>query len=271
MKKWIGGLLAASFLSLNGLAQAPVTQPKVQVMLLGTFHFDNPGLDVAKYESANILSAKRQQEVLEVVKQLEAFKPDQIFIEVAPQWQGHYDSLLQAYKNGTYTLKAGETDQLGFRLAKVLGLPQLQCVDYRDANFPFDSLVKVITAEKQYDLLAYMKRSIDSIQAAHNHLLKTATLKEILLANNTKADREFSVGGYFEFLKAGGRNNHVGAYLVSEWWRRNMVIYQNILKRLTGKEKRVLVIFGGSHTALLEAFMKYNPAIELVEVGAVLR
>ena len=33
----------------------------------------------------------------------------------------------------------------------------------------------------------------------------------------------------------------------------------------------MLVIFGGSHTALLQEFMKYNPAIELVEVGAVLR
>jgi len=101
--------------------------------------------------------------------------------------------------------------------------------------------------------------------------LKTATLKEILLANNTRADREFSVGGYLEFLKAGGRNNHVGAYLASEWWRRNMVIYKNILKRLTSQEKRVLVIFGGSHTALLGEFMKYNPAIELVDVATVLR
>ena len=219
-------LLAVSFLSLNGLAQSTAAQPKVKVLLLGTFHFDNPGLDVAKYESADILSAKRQKEVLDVVKQLEAFQPDQIFVESTPAWQGYYDSVLLAYKNDQYRLKATETDQLGLRLAKALGLPQLQCVDCRDASSPFDSLVKVITAEKQYELLAYMKRSIDSIQSAHNNLLKTATLKEILLAKNTRADREFSVGGYLEFLKAGGRNNHVGSYLASKWWRRNMVNYE---------------------------------------------
>ncbi|MDX2046674.1 MAG: hypothetical protein SFU87_07790, partial [Chitinophagaceae bacterium] len=36
---------------------------KTEVLLLGTFHFDNPGLDVAKFENANILSPVRQKEV----------------------------------------------------------------------------------------------------------------------------------------------------------------------------------------------------------------
>jgi hypothetical protein len=52
--------------------------------------------------------------------------------------------------------------------------------------------------------------------------------------------------------------------MASEWWRRNMIIYENILKHLTGKEKRILVLFGSSHTALLKEFMKYNPSLKLV-------
>ena len=51
-------------------------------MLLGSFHFDNPGLDVAKFENVDALSAKRQLEIKQVLDKLVQFKPDKIFIEV---------------------------------------------------------------------------------------------------------------------------------------------------------------------------------------------
>jgi len=249
----------------------PATGKKTEVLLLGTFHFDNPGLDVAQFEDANVLTAKRQQEIEELVKKLIAFQPDAIFIEATPRFQKHFDSLLTAYKNGRYQLTANEIDQLGFRLGKEQNLSTLHCVDYSGANFPFDSLVKVVTAAQQTQMLQNMKKSIDSIQKVHNLRLKTSTITEILLASNSKESREISVGGYFQFLKAGRQDNHVGTYLVSEWWRRNMMIYENILKRLTGNEKRIVVIFGSAHAALLHEFMQYNPDLKLVDVSTVLK
>ena len=59
-------------------------EKEVKVLLLGSFHFDNPGLDVAKFKDANILSPKRQQEVEEVASLLKTFAPDKIFIEATP-------------------------------------------------------------------------------------------------------------------------------------------------------------------------------------------
>jgi hypothetical protein len=244
--------------------------PKTKVLLLGTFHFDNPGLDVAKFENANVLTDKRQKEIAEVVKHLKAFKPDQIFIESSPSSQSYYDSILKAYKAGNYKLTANEIDQLGLRLAKELNLSFLHAVDYREASFPFDSLVKIMTAANQFGLLGLMKTTIDSIENNHNNQLRTSTIREMLVSTNTLADNNFSVGMYFTFLKAGGKDNHVGSYLASEWWRRNMIIYENILKRLNGNEKSILVIFGSSHTALLREFMKYNSQFELVDVASVL-
>ncbi|MCU0381418.1 MAG: DUF5694 domain-containing protein, partial [Chitinophagaceae bacterium] len=61
------------------------------------------------------------------------------------------------------------------------------------------------------------------------------------------------------------------SYLTSEWWRRNMVIYENILKRMNGKEERILVIFGSGHTAMLDAMMRYNRKLSLVPVETVLK
>jgi hypothetical protein len=249
----------------------PAQQQKVKVLLLGTFHFDNPGLDVAKFENANIMSAQRQKEVLEVVKLLKQFGPDKIFVEQPASSQAALDSSYNRFARGEAPLKASELDQLGYRLAKDLGLDKLHAVDYREADFPFDSLMKSATAAKQFQLLGYVKQTIDSIEAAFNASLKTQTVKQLLLNQNSKEVKEFQVGTYFDFLVTGKEGDHVGSYLTSEWWRRNMVIYENILKRLDGKEKTILVIFGSGHTALLEAMMKYNRNIELVPVGSVLK
>jgi len=252
------------FLAASVLGQ----EPKTKVMLLGCFHFDNPGLDVAKFENANILSEKRQKEVMEVVELLKQFKPDKIFVEVSVELQGRLDSNIIQFKSGQFTLRGTETHQLGYRLAKELN-SSLYAVDYRDAQFPFDSLVKSATEAKQFNLLGYMKRSIDSVQNDFNESLKKNTIREILVNQNTDAVAALQVGAYFDFLVAGKEGNHIGSYLTSEWWRRNMIIYENILKRLDGKEKKILVIFGSGHTALLKEMMKYNKNFELVPIKSI--
>lgn len=246
------------------MASSIAQEGKTKVLLLGCFHFDNPGLDVAKFENADILSDKRQKEVMEVVKILKQFKPDKIFVEVPVEMQGRLDSNIIKYKNGQFTLSATETHQLGYRLAKELNLSTLFGVDYRDAQFPFDSLVKSATEARQFELLGYIKRSIDSIQNDFNESLKKKTIRQLLLDQNTNAVAELQVGAYFDFLVAGKEGNHIGSYLTSEWWRRNMIIYENILKRLNGMEKNILIIFGSGHTAILKEMMKYNKNFELI-------
>ena len=265
MQKLLLLSIACLLVFLPGVAQ----QSKTKVLLLGCFHFDNPGLDVAKFENANILSEKRQQEVAEVLEKLRQFKPDKIFVEAPVKNQGKLDSNFRKYKEGQFTLKASETYQLGYRLGKELNLSTLYAVDYTDAEFPFDSLVKSATEAKQYNLLGFLKNSIDSIQNVFNESLKKNTIREILINQNAKATADFEVGAYFDFLVVGKEGNHIGSYLTSEWWRRNMIIYENILKRLTGTEERILVIFGSGHTSLLRVMMQYNKNFEMVPVSSV--
>jgi hypothetical protein len=261
----------AAFTILWMPAHTIAQQRPVKVLLLGCFHFDNPGLDVAKFEDANIMSPTRQKEVAEVVEKLKAFKPDKIFVEYPTQLQSRLDSSYASYLAGKKELTASETHQLGFRLAKQLNHTKLYAIDERSTEFPMDSLVKVLMANQQFGMLQYIKQSIDSIQNDFNGRLKTQTIRELLIEGNNANTKAFQVGGYFEFLKAGDLSNHVGSYLTSEWWRRNMMIYGNLQKCLSGKEERVLVIFGSGHTALLEEMMKYNKQIEIVPVAQALR
>ncbi|UFH57506.1 DUF5694 domain-containing protein [Spirosoma sp. KNUC1025] len=247
------------------------SQPKpVEVLLLGTFHFENPGLDVAKFENANILSTKRQQEVKQVVNQLIAYKPDKIYIEAEPAQQAQWDSLFRLYQQGKFALKANEIYQLAFPLAKTLGHPHLYAADYRQADFPYDSLIKVLTASGQQEMQQTIQTKIVQVEQAFNANLSKYTIGEMLKLDNTPKSRKDNLAFYLYCLGAGKLSNHVGAYLASEWWRRNMVIYANILKQLTGNEKRIVVLFGSSHTAVLAELMKYNSALRLTDVGEVL-
>lgn len=260
--------LACFFLSLPGISQS---KKPVKVVLLGTFHFDNPGLDVAKFQNADIQSEARQKQVMEVHDMLKKFNPDRIFIEASPDRQSRLDSSYREYLSGKATLKSTETQQLGFRLAKTLNLPGVYGVDYYEADFPFDSLMKSASEAGQTDLVNYVQESITKIQEMFNQSLAKMTIREMLLRENSDEMYRLQHGFYFKLISAGKPGNHVGSYLVSEWWRRNMVIYENILKKLTGKEERVLVIFGAGHTAILHELMKYNPDIELVPVSEVLK
>jgi len=244
---------------------------RVKVLLLGTFHFDNPGLDVAKFQDANILSAKRQKEVQEVNTALEAFAPDKIFIEATPSMQSATDSSLAAYKAGKKELEAPEIQQLAFRLAKELNHATLYGVDYRDAQFPFDSLMKSAAEANQTQITSHVQKTIENIQQSFNEALHNSTIREMLLRENNETAIKFQHEFYLKLLSAGKFGNHVGSYLVSEWWRRNMVIYENILKQLNGKEERILVLFGSGHTAVLNELMKFNSEIELVAVADVLK
>lgn len=267
MKK-ISFCLAALFLLLSATAQ---NKQPVKVLLLGVFHFSNPGLDVAKFKSADILSEQRQKEVVHIVDKLKKFSPDKIFIEDVPENQLKIDSTFDQYKQGKYTLTSNETDQLALRLAKELNLPKVYGVDYRNADFPFDSLMKSAAEAGQNDIINFVQHIIDSVQTSFNEALQKSTITQMLLRENTPQSIKFQNDFYLRMLPVGKDGNHVGSYLVSEWWRRNMIIYENILKRLDGNEKTILVIFGSGHTALLNQMMQYNTYIELVSTEYVLK
>jgi len=132
-------------------------------------------------------------------------------------------------------------------------------------------LMKSAAVAGQMNVISFVQKAIDTVQKSFNEALKKLTITQMLLRENTPEGIKMQLEFYFKLLPVGTPENHIGSYLVSEWWRRNMVIYENILKQLSGKEERILVIFGSGHTAILNEMMKFNSDIELVPVEKVLR
>lgn len=107
-------------------------QEPVPVLTLGTFHFDFPNLDQVQYaesEQIDVLNPVYQNEIETLVGLLEKFAPTIIVIERPVKMQFETDSLFRRYLADCYDLQRGEDEQIGFRLAKRLGIDRIYCVD----------------------------------------------------------------------------------------------------------------------------------------------
>ena len=113
--------LLATVLLLSGIATGndqqeskadtqQITQ-KPTVMILGSEHLSNPGMDGINTKMDDVLAPKRQREIQQLVKQLKAFQPTKIALEVDPRFDGKINANYQGYLEGSYELKRGEGDQ----------------------------------------------------------------------------------------------------------------------------------------------------------------
>lgn len=260
------------FLSFTNHAQKE--KSKTKVFLLGVFHFDNPGMDLVKTKDTDILSAKSQKEIQEIVDIIANTNPQKVFLERMAANQPKVDSLYTVYLNGGLQKKKGEDVQIGFRLMKQLKLNKAYCVD-EDGDFPADSLMKTWELSNQKAYLDEFMAETKKIEAETNHEIETGmSIKERLHNKNTGDYRRWDLGWYSakSMMKAGKKGNFIGADLTSEWYKRNIRIYSNIIRELDGNETSIFIMFGASHQAILaQLFALYPDDFDLIDVAAALK
>ena len=54
---------------------------KKEVLLIGTFHYHNPGADVAKTKSFDVMSEEAQRELEKISSDITTYNPSKIFVE----------------------------------------------------------------------------------------------------------------------------------------------------------------------------------------------
>lgn len=245
---------------------------KKQILVLGTFHFQNPGLDVAKINTFNVMSDKSQKELEGITNKIKKFGPDKIFVEWNYQKQDKLDQFYNKNTDSLFHKNADEITQLALRSAKKLGHTKLYAIDYKNTYFPYDSLVKGMKAAGQLDLITKDEEDMKKYQINQNKKIAKFSLTELLLDYNTKASNEENINWYIETaLKGGKTDNFVGAYLVSEWYRRNLYMYALVKKLTESKDDKVMVLLGAGHAAMLKEFIVHDPTFEIVELATVLK
>lgn len=242
--------------------------PKARVMVLGTYHMANPGKDEYNVAADDVLSQKRQGEIAELVAALAAFKPTKIAVE-APYGSTRTVEEYQAYLEGEYQLQRNETDQIGFRLAKMLGHETVYPVDYS-----LDMSEGVDTSDPRYgaefgETLAEMGRYGKAAEQLLNEKLSGMTVGTYLRWMNSPEMIEANHFFYTGFLMQNGAGDWLpGPRMVANWYTRNLLITHNILRIREGDgSDRILAIFGQGHAKLLKQFLDESPHFELVEVN----
>lgn len=263
MKHKIYVLLAIFCFALNVSAQQQNTKQEMPVVLiLGTYHMGNPGLDLNNVKADDVRSEKRQKEIADFLLILKKFRPTKIAVEASPD-QTKYLARYAEYVNGKYTLTANEIDQIGFRLARELNHPQVYGIDWK-GNFDFGKVQASAKSNGQEAIVNQMMDFGKTETARLQELMKTATVTELLRDMNDERRVEAMHKPYMAMLRVGAEKDFAGVGLVRDWYERNMKIYAAIERLAAGRsDERVLVIIGAGHLKLLQQFVVETGEMDL--------
>ncbi|MCP9765410.1 DUF5694 domain-containing protein [Lacihabitans soyangensis] len=254
-----------------------------EVLLIGTFHFNNPGFDVVKTNPFDVTTANSQKELENISNKIKGFGPEKIFVEWEFDAQASLDTLYDLYlKNEYFEYVArkypnrsfytqNEIIQLAFRTAKKLGHKKVYAIDYPYAgDFPYDSLMTEIEKAKQMDLKAEIDKQLVENTQKSNRDRENLQLTELILEMNTDEFRKQDLGFYISLFNRGGRNeNFVGAYLNSEWYKRNLYMYA-LLQKLMADSKKGMVLLGASHVGMFSEFIQHDNQLKAIQLKTIL-
>src|SRR5258708_24007085 len=240
------------FLGAVAISTASWAQPDAhtQILVLGRYHMANPGHDIFNTQADDVLAPKRQAEIAQLIEVLEKFQPTKIAVE-ADVYGDRIPKRYADYVAGKYELTRNEIDQIGLRLAKELGHKTVYAADV-DGEFPFQRVVNYAKASGRSKELDAMMSEIGEMVKAENVYLASHTILETLVYMNADDKVSNDVGFYYREAGFGEPGDWAGADLVSDWFRRNMRIYSNVVALADSPAERVLVIFGAGHLGWLQ-------------------
>lgn len=254
---------------------------KSKAMILGVFHFSNPGHDTYKEKyTVDILSEKRQNEIDELIQKLQEFNPTKILIE-APRikYDSIYNLRYQDYLKGTFDIsdKTDERYQVGFKLAKILGHDRIYASDAESTawfgadidwdNYDEEAYLKSLgqfdkASRYDFDQFYELGDSLKSVQSLTNHFITI----------NDPNDRLKDHQAYLTNIIGGAGDLYIGADAVARWYQRNLRIFANTYDLADfSKEERLLLIYGSGHVWQLRQLLTDSPDFEYVEVNDYLK
>ncbi len=236
------------------------TTARAEVLVLGVYHMANPGRDVFNMNADDVLAPRRQAEIAQLIEILKKFQPTKIAIEA--DMYGRRKQEYADYLSGKHTLSRNENDQIGYRLAKELRHSTIYPVDV-DGDFPFKRFMNYAKASGRAKELEALMNEIGAMVKAQGEFLASHTVLETLLYMNADEKVARDVGFYYRQAHFSEPGDWAGADLVSDWFRRNMRIYSNIVKLVDSPNERVLVIYGAGHLGWLQHSFSSDPSFRL--------
>lgn len=274
--KIYAALLLALFIT-NVFAQP---NNRTEVLTLGSFHFNFPNRDLIKVNVADqidVLEPKHQKEIEDIVYRIAKFKPTIIVVERGERDQQlKYDSLFNQYLLGKHNLRRSEDEQIGFRLAKLMNLKKIYCVNAWGRDY--EALGNILEGKDSLEKKKFMNFFNKYTDTVKQYFPKPIFAKKGIRAeliqqnevNKVKLDLGTYLLGVFKYETKD--NDFFGPDFVTGWWfNRNLRIFRNIQKINAKPTDRILVIFGAGHMNLLNVFFDSSPEYKLLKVNDYLK
>jgi hypothetical protein len=257
-------LLAALLAVGDAFAQSPSTPAPApaQVMIVGTFHLDNPGKDVFNVHVDDVLADKRHAVLAGIASALARFAPTQVMVE----WpEAVTNERFASFRAGKLPPSRNEVVQLGFRLAALRKLERVQGIDVQ-GEFPFDPVKAFASSHGMSPRLDAALAGAGKEVQTLSQRVREGTLGSVLRYMNAPPRARENHGFYVDMLRYGEGDEQPGVRLVSAWYARNLAICARLLQSLPAGG-RAVVFFGEGHAYLLRQCVIEAPGVELVEAN----
>src|SRR5436305_14477228 len=174
----------AAFLSSNLVAQSPTPAPaRIQVMVLGTYHFDNPGQDLHNMKVDSVLMPAKQAELADVGSRLAKFNPTKIAVEALSDRPDFVSNKFDGFTPDKLSKDPDERTQIAFRLAHQLGQKSVYGIDEQSKTidyYPFDKVDTYAKAHAQGAALSRMQEEVGEMMKQMEIAEKTKPIRVML-------------------------------------------------------------------------------------------
>lgn len=264
MRVWMTLLLTAAACVAPARAEAPV-----EVMILGTYHFESPGLDTHNIRTDSVLGERRQAELQAVAAAVARFRPTRVMVEMVGSEPRRVVKAYAAFDDEMLRRDANEIVQLGFRIARLAGVTEVNGIDVQPApggesDYPYGAVQALARTLGREPLLEAANQPLAALARRFEEQQARATIAQLLLLANAPQTVRQVHQPMFEYLAIADGEAQPGAELNARWYRRNARIFAHLLQ-LSRPGDRVLVVYGFGHNPWLRHFVAGKAGYRLVE------
>ncbi len=263
-------LIVAGFCAVPAQAEVAAEPAPVEVMVLGTYHFSNPGLDVVNVKSDNVLTPRRQRELQALAEVLAAYRPTKIVVERQAEGPSFADASYREFGPEMLATQASERVQIAYRLAHRLGHTDVYGFDEQPGEgepsyFPFGAVQRYASEHGMADRIAAIMAEVQTMVGELEQAQASRSIPELLQTQNRAEQLRRAHGlAYYGLLEIGDGERQPGAELNAYWFMRNAKMFAK-LGLIAEPGDRVLVVVGGGHKYWLDHLAELTPGYEVVD------
>lgn len=254
---------------------APSAPPPVEVMVLGTYHFANPGLDVVNARSDDPTTPQRQRELAALAEAIAKFRPTRVMVEAETAGPAFDVSAYRGFTPDKLLSERNETVQIGYRIARRMGLASVQGIDETGGPgepdyFPMDRVQAWAEKHGKAAELGAMFGQVEAEAKAFEDAQASESIPQLLMRHNAPGRLLSGNDLYLGLLRFGDATDQPGPELNAYWYMRNAKIFAK-LQLASRPGDRVLVVYGSGHGYWLRQLAGSAPGYRSVDVMPYLR